>query len=233
MTKLPSCIATSVFVSLLVACGPSIDPAAKTDIDQRIARLSPGGQSFSAPVAFAPRPLAVGQWTQHKMVNDKGEPSFMTYKIVGEENGAYWIEVLHENYTGKTITKMLLFLGDRTNPATMEVRALKTRDKNGHVSELMGPMLQLMKSVWQGSVNMLAVAWQGLPQEDSEVVAGRFSGCFKARTDASYGPWHAASMSWSHPAVPISGLVRSQGIDHPTTMDLVAFGDTGATSELP
>jgi len=74
----------------------------------------------------------------------------MTYKIVGEENGAYWIEVLHENYTGKTITKMLLFLGDRTNPATMEVRALKTRDKNGHVSELMGPMLQLMKSVWQG-----------------------------------------------------------------------------------
>jgi hypothetical protein len=72
-----------------------------------------------------------------------------------------------------------------------------------------------------------------MPQEDSEVVAGRFSGCFKARTDASYGPWHAASMSWSHPAVPISGLVRSQGIDHPTTMDLVAFGDTGATSELP
>jgi hypothetical protein len=233
MTKLSYCVPTAVLACMVAACGPSIDPAAKADIDQRVARLAPGGQPFAAPAAFAPRPIAVGQWTQHKMVSDKGEPSFMTYKIVGEENGAYWIEVLHENYTGKTITKMLLFMGDRMNPATMEVRALKMRDKNGHVNELSGPMLQLMKSMWQGSVNLLAVAWQGLPQEDAEVVAGHFAGCFKARTDASYGPWHAASTSWSHPAVPISGLVRSQGIDHPTTMELVAFGDTGATSELP
>ena len=40
-------------------------------------------------------------------------------------------------------------------------------------------------------------------------------------------------MSWSHAAVPLSGLVRSQGLDKPTTMELVAFGMTGAVSELP
>ena len=233
MTKFLSHSAACGFALLAMACGPSIAPAAKADIDQRIAKLAPGGQGFSAPAVFTPRPLVVGQWTQHKTVSEKGQPSFMTYKIVGEEGGAYWIEVLNENYTGKTVTKMLLFLGDRVNPATMEVRAVKMKDKNGRVSELTGPMLQMMKSMWQGSVNMLAVAWQGLPQEDVEVVAGRFSGCFKARTDASYGPWHAASLSWSHPAVPISGLVRSQGIDHPNTMELVAFGESGATSEIP
>jgi hypothetical protein len=40
-------------------------------------------------------------------------------------------------------------------------------------------------------------------------------------------------MSWSHPAVPLSGMVKSQGIDSPTTMELVAFGESGAKSELP
>jgi hypothetical protein len=33
-----------------------------------------------------------------------------------------------------------------------------------------------------------------------------------------------------HPAVPISGLVKSAGLDRPTTMDLIGFGETGATS---
>jgi hypothetical protein len=40
-------------------------------------------------------------------------------------------------------------------------------------------------------------------------------------------------MSWSHPAVPLSGMVRSVGIDRPNTMELVAFGLSGAVSELP
>lgn len=34
-------------------------------------------------------------------------------------------------------------------------------------------------------------------------------------------------------AVPINGLVKSVGIDNPNTIELVAFGDSGATSELP
>ena len=80
---------------------------------------------------------------------------------------------------------------------------------------------------------MLFISWQGQPQEDAAVPAGTFAGCYKMRTDASWGPFSTASMSWSHAAVPLSGLVRSQGLDKPTTMDLVAFGLTGATSELP
>jgi len=76
------------------------------------------------------------------------------------------------------------------------------------------------------------MSWQGLPQEGATVPAGTFAGCFRARTEASWGPWHSANMSWSHPAVPLSGLVKSQGIDRPTSMELVGFGLTGATSEL-
>jgi hypothetical protein len=36
----------------------------------------------------------------------------------------------------------------------------------------------------------------------------------------------------SHPAVPISGMVKAVGIDKPTTMELVDFGTSGAVSEF-
>jgi hypothetical protein len=219
--------------AFLLACGPSIDKAAKADIDQRIAALAHTGQTLPAPTTFVPKPLAVGQWTQYKLVNDKGEPALVTYKIVGEDNGAFWVEIANESYFGKTVMKILLFPGDRMNPNTMEVRAVKMKDKKGQVTEMQGPMLQLMKSMWQSSIDMLAVSWQGLPQESMPVIAGTFVGCFKARTDASWGMWHSASMTWMHSIVPISGLVKSAGIDRPTSMELVGFGETGATSEIP
>jgi hypothetical protein len=217
----------------LAACGPSIDPAAKADIDRRVALFAPSQGSFPAMQAFAPRPLAVGQWMQVKAVDDKKQPSINTYKIVGEEGGAFWVENVQEAYTGKTVIKMLLAFGDRMNPATMEIRRVKMKDKNGNVNTFEGPMLTLMKSMWQGVLNTLTVTWQGLPQEDATVVAGTFVGCFKARTEANFGPFHAAATSWSHPFVPINGLVKSVGIDNPNTMELVAFGASGATSELP
>jgi len=217
----------------LLACGPSLDSAAKTDIDRRVAVLVPSGQAFPAPAGLVPKPLLGGQWTQHKLTSDKGEHSLITYKIVGEDSGAYWVEVANESYYGKTVTKILLSVGDRMNPNTMEIRAVKMKDKNGKLSEWEGPTIQLGKSMWQGSVNMLAVSWQGLPQEAMNVVAGNFTACFKARTDASWGGWHTSSTTWMHPAVPISGLVKSVGIDHPSTMELIGFGETGATSEIP
>ena len=217
----------------LFACAPSIDKAAKADIDQRIGVLAHTGQVFPPPTAVVPKPLAVGQWTQHKLVNEKGEPALVTYKIVGEDGGAFWIEIANEGYFGKTVSKILLVPGDRMNPNTMDVRAVKMKDKKGQVTEFEGPMLQLMKSIWQSSINMLAVSWQGLPQETMPVIAGTFTNCFKARTDASWGAWRSVSTTWMHAAVPISGLVKSAGIDHPTTMDLVGFGETGATSEIP
>jgi hypothetical protein len=220
----------SVFVS---ACGPSIDSAAKLDIDRRVAALVPAGQSFSTPTIAAPKPLQVGQWTLHKLVNEKGETSLTTYKIVGEDGGAYWVEVADESYMGKTVTKMLVSFGERANPSTMEVRSIRVKDRNGKISEIEGPMIETTRSLWQAAANMLAVSWQGLPREDMNVVAGNFGGCFKARTQAGWGPLRSASTVWSHPIVPIIGLVKSAGLDRPTTMELIGFGDTGATSEIP
>src|SRR5712671_4224711 len=80
-----------VTVVLLPACAPSIDAAAKADIDRRVAALGAPHQSFSAPSGFVPMPFAAGQWTRHKLVDDKGQPSFMTYKVLAQEGDAFWV----------------------------------------------------------------------------------------------------------------------------------------------
>jgi hypothetical protein len=230
---LASLVLTATLTLGTIACGPSIDPAAKADVDRRVALFAPTQKDFSAMPSFVPRPLVVGQWTQMKLTDDKGQPSIMTMKVVGAEGDAFWVENVNESYLGKTVTKMLLYFGDRSNPSTMEIRRVKVKDKKGNVNQFDGPMISLMKSMWKGTLSTLTVTWQGLPQEDMTVIAGTFRSCFKARTDANFGPFHSAATSWSHPAVPINGLVKSVGIDQPSTTELVAFGDSGATSEIP
>jgi hypothetical protein len=216
----------------LAACGPSIDPAAKADIDRRVAALQPGAGAVAAPTAFEPMPLAVGQWSQYKLVDDKGQPSFLTYKIVGEEAGAFWLETLHETYSGRMGQKMLVAFGNRMDPSQIEIRAVKTKDKKGNVTELPPGVMSLMQGLYRGIVANLVIRWQGLPQESASVPAGRFDGCFRARSEAQYGSWKSVADSWSHPAVPLSGAVRSQGVDRPFTMELVAFGLSGAVDDF-
>jgi hypothetical protein len=225
----------AAFVALaagVAACGPSIDAAAKADVDRRVASLQAPTATFAAPGGFVPMALVPGQWTQHKMVNDKGEPSFLTYKVLAEENGATWVEVVSEGYTGKTIQKMLVAFGNRTDINQIEIRALKMKDVKGNVNEIPGPALSMMQSLYRGALSGLVISWQGMPQEAASVPAGRFDGCFRTRTEAQWGGWKSVNDSWSHTAVPISGMVKSQGVDKPFTMELVAFGLTGATSEL-
>jgi hypothetical protein len=216
----------------LFGCGPSIDPALKTDIDRRIAGLGKPSQSFPGPMgSAAPQPLQVGQWTQHRMVYDQ-QPSFLTYKVVGQVGDAFWIESVQETYTGRTVTKILLAIPNRMDPGSMEIRGVVMKDRNGRVTTFDGQLMGMMQGMYRGAVSNLLVSWQGQPQEDASVPAGNFAGCFKMRTDAQWGPWKSAATSWSHPAVPLSGMVRSEGIDRPSTMELVAFGLTGAVSEL-
>src|SRR4051812_7464887 len=102
---------------LLVACAPSIDPAAKADIDKRVSALGAPRQSFPTPTGFEPLPFAVGQWTRHKLVDDKGQPSFMTYKVLAQEGDAFWLEVVTDQYAGRTIMKMLLAIPNRADPS--------------------------------------------------------------------------------------------------------------------
>jgi hypothetical protein len=217
---------------LLVACGPSIDPAAKADIDRRMASLQVGSNTVPPPAAFEPMPLAAGQWTQYKMIDDKGQPSFLTQKIVAEEAGAHWLETLHESYTGRTAQRMLVAFGNRMDPSQVQIRAVKMKDASGKVTEMPPEVIAMLQGTYRGAVSSLVIRWQGLPQESAAVPAGRFEGCYRARSEAQWGPFRSTSDSWAHPAVPLSGTVRSVGVDKPYTMELIGFGTSGATSDF-
>jgi len=216
----------------LAGCGPSIDAAAKADIDGRVAALHAPKESFPAPTGFVPMPMAAGQWTQHKLTNENGEPSFITYKLVGQQGDAFVVETVHESYTGKTIHQMVVAFGNRMDPGQIEIRALRTKDRKGRVNEIPPAVISMMQSLYKSAVSMLVVNWQGMPQEDVSVPAGNFTGCFRARVDAQWAGFRSVSDAWSHPAVPLSGMVKSKGVDKPTTMELVAFGLSGAVSEF-
>jgi hypothetical protein len=215
-----------------VGCAPSIDSAAKADIDARVAGLRPPTATIPAPETFLPMPLAPGQWIQQRMVDDKGQPSFVTYKVLSAEDDAFWIETVRETYTGRVVSQMLVSFGDRKDPAQVEIRAIKNKDSKGRLSEVPQPMIAMMQSLFRKALTMMVVHWEGQPQEAASVPAGQFASCYRVRSDAEWAGFHAVSDSWWHPAVPISGMVRSLGVDKPFTIELVAYGLTGAVSEF-
>jgi hypothetical protein len=216
--------------TLLIGCGPSIDAAAKADIDHRVSALTAQAQPYAAPANPTPMPMAVGQWATYKSVSDKGEPSFLTMKLVGQEAGAFWYETVNETYYGKTSSRMLADFGDRRRPDSIVIKAAKLKDSKGHVTEYPESMIGFMNSLLRGNLGPIVIDWTGLPQEDSSVPAGAFTGCYKGRSEVSFAGFKSTGTVWGHTAVPLSGMVRSQG-DH-GTMELVAFGTSGAQSEF-
>jgi hypothetical protein len=64
------------------------------------------------------------------------------------------------------------------------------------------------------------------------VPAGKFEGCFRRRGVTDWGGVHGVSDTWSHPAVPIFGIVSSRAINNAYDMELVAFGLDSGPSPL-
>ena len=224
--SLTVCLAT-----LAAACGPSIDAAAKADVDRRVAALAPRGQSYPPPASAAPMPFAVGHWATYKFVDDKGQPSFMTMKLVGQEGADFWYEVVNDGYYGKTAMRMLVDFGDRQRPESINIKAAKLRDAKGQIIDYPPAMIGLMNSTLRGNLGPIVINWAGMPQEEVSVAAGKFSGSYKGRSEVSFAGFKSSSVVWGHSAVPLSGMVRSQG-DNNTTGELVDFGTSGATSEF-
>jgi hypothetical protein len=153
-------------------------------------------------------------------------------KLVGEDFGSWWLEILDESYAGTATTKMLLYLGDRTSAQAMDIKILKTRDRTGQVTEANSDQLVEARAHWQGILDALVVTWQAVAQEDATVPAGTFAGCFRRDTPAGFARMSVPSHAWWHAAVPLTGLVKAQGVGLPVSIELVAFGVRGARSEI-
>jgi hypothetical protein len=222
----------AVLASLGSSSHPSINAAAKSDLDRRLAGLQPAARTVPAPTVAEPAPLAPGQWVAMKVTDQDGHPSIQTLKITGQQDGAFWYEVSTDSYYGHMAMKMLLAIGDRRDPKTFDIRSVTMRDYHGRVTEMPPSMLGMIKTSYQSALDQLVIKWDQLPQENMQVLGGSFTGCYKARTTAELAGQSTTSDVWFHSAVPINGLVKSVGVDRPFTQELVDFGFEGATSEF-
>jgi hypothetical protein len=211
---------------------PSINNAAKADLDRRVSTMQQNPRSIAAPTAFEPMPLAVGQWATFKQVDSEQKPSIVTYKIVGEQEGAFFYEMSIDSYYGHSAVRMLVAIGDRRDPKSVDIRAVTMKNTDGRVQEMPPSVIGMMKSTYGSMVDQLTISWQNLPQEDTQVIGGTFAGCFKTRATVDFAGQSSTSDGWFHPAVPVNGMVKSVGVDRPMTMELVDYGTEGAQSEF-
>lgn len=210
-------------------CG-GINETYKLEVDRRVAALHSTATNF-AQEDGTPAQLEVGQWAEYKLTGANKRPGFATYKIVGRQGEAFWVETTLTTYSGKQETRMLIDFGDRTDPEKFKVHDVKMRTNDKPVDIPPGTM-QLMQAMWKPVLSSFVIDWSAsAPRENANAGAGQFDGCYKRRLDIGVGPYHQKTDAWLHPAVPINGIVRSATVGkNPSITELIAFGNQGATS---
>jgi hypothetical protein len=217
---------------LLIGCGPSVDPAAKADLDRLLAQVTTSEETFPPSESFLPMAFVVGQWTEHRLTDDLGAAALLTYKLVGQENGAYWLETVTQSAKGREAVKMLVAFTQGRDPAGMEIRALRTKKGKAAPVDVDPGALLDVRAQYRPSLDLLASSFEGQEKDDVRVPAGHFIGCYRAETPGPWGPFRAPSIICAHPSVPLSGIVRARPVGKIGLMELVNFGVTGAESEF-
>lgn len=182
------------------------------------------GVEVAAPAGAQPLALTVGQWTRHR-VADRGSEYTRTLRVVGEEGGAFWFEVVSGAADAGTVVQVLMDPKDRRDPAQAEIRAAKVRMPNGFVKEVRGPLLGPSIPGYKSLLSDVFIpSLDGAAREDATVRAGTFHGCFRTSD--------ATGTRLLHPRVPIDALVKSESADHAVSNELIDYGEKGAISEI-
>ncbi len=219
------------FVATLLFNCSSTNPEVKANIDKQLSALTKKSRSFEPPIQAEPLPPKVGQWVKIKTVDKKGLPGFSTYKIIGEQDGAIWYEVEQEQYSGRSVIKMLIVL-NRSDISATEIRQVIQWHGKGKPIVMDEAALALTRGMFRKTLNMMTISWENMPKEDVTVPAGEFKQSFKFSAKTSIGLFSFKSENWCHPEVPINGIVKSEG-ENGFKMELVDFGHSGATSVIP
>ena len=177
--------------------------------------------------------FSVGQWSKYRVDMDDGTNTEVTYKIVAEEQGAYWLEIVRGAANAGTVMQLLISVKDRTDPSSLTLTAAKIRMPNGHVRELRDEMLQPTAAGYRKALSDIFVpGLAGATQEDVTVPAGKFLGAYKRLQKVEMSKASSEQNVWIHPAVPISGVVKSEEVAKPNKTTLIAYGTSGAKSEI-
>ncbi len=187
-----------------------------------------GGKVVPAPSAWKVADLAVGQHATYRIKQANGSVATVEYKIVGKKGDAYWMEVDNRR-TGKppAMFQILMSIPSRTTTKGVDVKGMRIK-VGGRVQEFHGAMMRAIEKGTSKYLDALSVPkLAGKPQQDKTVAAGSFKGCYKWRATSKFGGLKSTGTHWSHPAVPIMGLVKSE-LEDGTSVELISYGMTGA-----
>lgn len=220
------------FGLLIGACGASVNPAFKAQIDTRIAAAQQSDSRFAASAETNAGQLKAGTWALYKLTNNKQRPSLVTYKILSEDHGAYWIETISESYTGRLVQLMKVYFGPGTPPSEIRVDQVLQKHNDDDVTHVPTPLLRMMGGVYGAMLKHLTTSWQGSPQEDITVRAGTFEQAYRIRSEVAFGPMRSTSDVWYHSEAPVGGTVKTVSIENGSMMELLDFG-ANPSSEIP
>ncbi len=236
----------ALLILALAACGcetkapgdgpvtPPENPAAKKN-PETAAKAAAAKNSFPAAAKFDVVPLAVGQWIR-MLVTTKGQPPAQTFvRIVGKEGDAFWYEIESNTPNGTTVVQFLMDEASRANFSKGAIKKMKMKVGLGPVQEFSGATLTAVSAVMDSYVSLIGKPnLDKADRADLTVNAGEFKGCYVHEIDQNVMGISMKVKSWNHPAVPINGFVRSEGVANgsPTTTELFEMHMDGAKSAL-
>ncbi len=215
----------------LAGCSPSINPAMKASVDQKVTAIVMSPSVYGAD--FPAMGYAPGSWLKYKTVDEKGHPSIVTYKLISLEGNLFTIESVIESYYSKMATYMEFVYQVGSPLNTLQVQRVVTQTDGGS-PVISSPMeMSMLGDMYREVAGQLFILEQNAGTSSTQVPAGQFSGCLEKDSMIRFGPWSYRSHSWHHRAVPMHGMVRSERSDgKPGLTELLSFGTSGARSEV-
>jgi len=198
------------------------------------------GKSYPAAAQFSgPMPWAAGQYVVIGSTSNKTRAAVSRTLLVRQEQGGWVIETSTTSAKSPPKITQMLVTGFDQAVATGDVSGLdlvwiKTLDKNGKVTTMQGAQLGMTKGLYKSTYENMVVKKTGYADGGTiEVPAGTFAGTSMIKASTKVLLFTVDTQSWMHPAVPISGMVKSMTSDGKNVSELLSFGFDGVPQMPP
>jgi hypothetical protein len=154
---------------------------------------------------------------------------------VGKEGDAFWYEIEANTPNGTTVVQILMVDASRLNFSKGAIKKMKLKVGLGPVQEFSGIALAAASAAVDSYISLIGKPnLDKAERADATVQAGEFKGCYVHDVDQNIMGISMKAKSWSHPAVPINGFVRSEGTTNgaATTTELYEMHMDGAKSAI-
>jgi hypothetical protein len=236
MTRIPMPLSSLLVALVALGCqgkqeAPPQDQAPQT----KTAEPKKAAKEYPAPESFTLAPVAVGQWIRFSVEPKGAPPSQIFVRVVGKEGPAFWYEVESNTPNGTKVVQVLMEESAQKSRDKGAIQKLRIKADMGPVQEYAGPTLAAAKSVVDEYIEILGhpdPAKAG--RADQTVTAGTFKGCFVQDVESPGSDLVTKEKTWRHPAVPITGFVRSEVVvnGRSVVQELLEVHETGAKSAL-